>query len=187
MEIGFSHSKTTGERCSDLRMDVLAVVFGTIGGFAIFLYALHALSGSLEKFAGEKIKQVLAKLTGNPVKGMLVGTVTAAMLQSSSLTMIVLIGLINAGILTLKQGIGVMLGSEIGTTVVAQLISLKIGVVFLPLIAFGFFFVFSGKEQHIQEHRSGDYEFWFNLPRNGYNVKQYSTSSKRTWSERFSV
>jgi len=120
-------------------MDVLAVVFGTIGGFAIFLYALHALSASLEKFAGEKVKQVLAKLTGNPVKGMFVGAFTATMLQSSSLTMIVLIGLINAGILTLKQGIGVMLGSEIGTTVVAQLIAFKIGVFFLPLIAIGFF------------------------------------------------
>ena len=120
-------------------MDILAIAFGTIGGFAIFLYALHALSDSLEKFAGEKIKQVLTKLTGNPVKGMFVGTFTAAMLQSSSLTMIVLIGLINAGILTLKQGIGVMLGSEIGTTVVAQLIAFKVGVIFLPLIAFGFF------------------------------------------------
>jgi phosphate:Na+ symporter len=120
-------------------MDVLAIAFGTIGGFAIFLYALHALSGSLEKFAGEKIKQVLTKLTGNPLKGMFVGAFTATMLQSSSLTMVVLIGLINAGILTLKLGIGVMLGSEIGTTVVAQLIAFKIGVFFLPLIAFGFF------------------------------------------------
>jgi len=120
-------------------MDVLAIAFGTIGGFAIFLYALHALSGSLEKFAGEKIKQVLTKLTGNPLKGCFVGVFTSTVLQSSSLTMIVLIGLINAGILTLKQGIGVMLGGEIGTTVVAQLIAFKIGVFFLPLIAFGFF------------------------------------------------
>jgi len=120
-------------------MDVLAVAFGTIGGFAIFLYALHGLSASLEKFAGEKVKQVLAKLTGNPVKGMFVGAFTATMLQSSSLTMIVLIGLINAGILTLKQGIGVMLGSEIGTTITGQLIAFKIGVFFLPLIALGFF------------------------------------------------
>ncbi|MCJ7762459.1 Na/Pi cotransporter family protein, partial [Candidatus Bathyarchaeota archaeon] len=125
--------------CSDLKMDVLAVAFGTIGGFAIFLYALHTLSAGLEKFAGEKIKQVLAKLTGNPVKGCFLGVFTSTILQSSSLTMVVLIGLINAGILTLKQGIGVMLGSEIGTTVTAQLIAFKVGVFFLPLIAFGFF------------------------------------------------
>jgi phosphate:Na+ symporter len=131
--------------CSDPKMDVLAVAFGTIGGFAIFLYALHTLSASLEKFAGEKIKQVLAKLTGNPVKGCFLGIFTSTMLQSSSLTMVVLIGLINAGILTLKQGIGVMLGGEIGTTVTAQLIAFKVGVFFLPLIAFGFFFGISGK------------------------------------------
>ena len=120
-------------------MDLLAIVFGTAGGFALFLYGLHTLSASLEKFAGEKIKQFLAKLTGNPLKGCLLGASTATILQSSSLTMIILIGLMNAGILTLKQGIGVMLGSEIGTTVTAQLIAFKIGVYFLPLIAFGFF------------------------------------------------
>ncbi len=120
-------------------MDLLAVAFGTIGGFALFLWSLRSLSSSLEKFAGEKIRGILSKLTGNPVKGILVGTATATMLQSSSLTMIVLIGLINAGILTLKQGVGVMLGSEIGTTVTAQLIAFKVGIFFLPLVALGFF------------------------------------------------
>jgi len=120
-------------------MDILAVVFGTIGGFALFLFALRTLSSSLEKAAGERVKGFLAKLTGNPVKGILVGTVTSTMLQSSSLTMVILIGLMNAGILTLKQGVGVMLGSEIGTTITAQLIAFKVGFYFLPLIAFGFF------------------------------------------------
>jgi phosphate:Na+ symporter len=119
-------------------VDLVAVIFGTIGGFALFLYALRSLSASLEKFAGEKIRQLLGKLTSNPVKGMFVGAFAASVLQSSSLTMVVLIGLINAGILTLKQGIGIMLGSEIGTTVVAQLIAFKVGVIFLPLIALGF-------------------------------------------------
>ena len=131
------NTRTTG--CSDLRMDLVAITLGTIGGFALFLYALHTLSASLEKSAGEKIRQLLAKLTSNPLKGCFLGAFAATILQSSSLTMIVLIGLINAGILTLKQGIGVMLGSEIGTTVTAQLMAFKIGVYFLPLIAFGFF------------------------------------------------
>jgi phosphate:Na+ symporter len=128
-------------------MDVVAVVLGTIGGFALFLYALHTLSASLEKFAGERIRQVLAKLTGNPVKGCVVGAFTATVLQSSSLTMVVLIGLINAGILTLKQGVGVMLGSEIGTTVTAQLIAFKVGVLFLPLIAVGVLLSFLSKNR----------------------------------------
>jgi len=126
-------------------MDILTIVFGTIGGLALFLYGLHTLSNSLEKSAGEKIRQILTKLTDNPLKGCLLGAFTAAILQSSGLTMITLIGLINAGILTLRQSIGVMLGSEIGTTVTAQLIAFRVGVYFLPLIAFGFFLSFLAK------------------------------------------
>jgi phosphate:Na+ symporter len=126
-------------------MDVVTIVLGTIGGLALFLYGLHTLSDSLEKSAGEKIRQTLTKLTENPLKGCLLGAFTAAVLQSSGLTMITLIGMINAGIMTLRQGIGVMLGSEIGTTVTAQLIAFKIGVYFLPLIAFGFFLSFLAK------------------------------------------
>jgi phosphate:Na+ symporter len=128
-------------------MDVVNIAFGTIGGLALFLYGLHTLSDGLEKLAGEKIKQILAKITDNPLKGCLFGAFTAASLQSSGLTMVTLIGLINAGILTLRQGIGVMLGSEIGTTVTAQLVAFKIGVYFLPLIAFGFFLSFVAKNR----------------------------------------
>jgi phosphate:Na+ symporter len=128
-------------------MDVLAIVLGTIGGLALFLYGLHALSDSLEKSAGEKIRQILTKLTDNPLKVCFLGAFTAAILQSSDLTMITLIGLINAGIMTLRQGIGVMLGSEIGATPTAQLIAFKIGVYFLPLIAFGFFLSYLSKNR----------------------------------------
>jgi len=128
-------------------MDVMAIVLGTIGGLALFLYGLHTLSDSLEKSAGEKIRQILTQLTENPLKGCFLGALTAAILQSSGLTMITLIGLINAGIMTLRQGVGVMLGSEIGTTVTAQLIAFKIGVYFLPLIAFGFFLSFLAKKR----------------------------------------
>jgi len=128
-------------------LDVLAIALGTIGGLALFLYGLRTLSDSLEKAAGEKIKQILTKLTNNPLKGCFLGAFTAALLQSSGLTMITLIGLINAGILTLRQSIGVMLGSEIGTTVTAQLIAFRIGVYFLPLIAFGFFLSFVAKNR----------------------------------------
>jgi phosphate:Na+ symporter len=128
-------------------MDVWAIVLGTIGGLALFLYGLRTLSDGLEKSAGEKIRQILTKLTDNPLKGCFLGAFTAAILQSSGLTMITLIGLINAGILTLRQSIGVMLGSEIGTTVTAQLIAFKIGVYFLPLIALGFFLSFGAKNR----------------------------------------
>ncbi len=119
-------------------MDVLAIGFGVAGGLAIFLFGLYMLSESLKKVVGEKIKQLLAKMTNNPVKGAFFGALTAASLQSSGLTMVILIGLINAGVLTLSQGIGVMLGSEIGTTITAQIVASNVGTIFYPIIAFGF-------------------------------------------------
>jgi phosphate:Na+ symporter len=119
-------------------MDVLAIAFGVAGGLALFLYGLHLLSEGLKKVVGEKIKQLLAKMTNNPVKGCFFGALTAATLQSSGLTMVILIGLINAGVLTLSQGIGVMLGSEIGTTITAQIVASNVGTIFYPIIAIGF-------------------------------------------------
>lgn len=128
-------------------MDLAAIAFGTVGGLALFLYGLHTLSDGLKKVAGEKIKLTLEKITDNPLKGSLIGALTTATMQSSSLTMVTLIGLVNAGLLTLRQGIGVMLGSEIGTTLTAQLIAFKVGVYYLPLVAFGFFFSFLTKKR----------------------------------------
>ncbi len=118
-------------------MDVLAVAFGVVGGLGIFLYGLHLLSDGLKKVVGEKLKQLLARATNNPLKGCFFGALTAATVHSG-LTMVILIGLINAGVLTLNQGIGVMLGSEIGTTITAQIVASDIGIVFFPIIAFGF-------------------------------------------------
>jgi phosphate:Na+ symporter len=117
-------------------MDVLAVAFGLVGGLAIFLYGLYMLSDGLKKVVGEKLKQLLARVTNNPLKGALFGALTAATVHSG-LTMVILMGLLNAGVLTLTQGIGVMLGSEIGTTITAQLVASDIGIIFYPVIAFG--------------------------------------------------
>ena len=132
-------------------MDLPAVVLGTVGGLALFLYGLHTLSDSLAKVAGEKIRQILARLTNNRLKGCLFGALTSASLQSSGLTMVTLIGLMNAGIITLNQGIGVMLGSEIGTTVTAQLLAFKIGLTFAPIIAFGFFLSFLSRNRKYKD------------------------------------
>lgn len=118
-------------------MDVIAVTLGVAGGLALFLYGLYILSEGLKKVVGEKIKQLLAKMTNNPVKGAFFGALTAASLQSSGMTMVILIGLINAGVLTLTQGIGVMLGSEIGTTITAQIVASNVGIAFYPIITIG--------------------------------------------------
>jgi phosphate:Na+ symporter len=128
-------------------MDIVPILFGTIGGLALFLFGLRTLSDGLKKVAGDKFRHLLGRITGNPLKGCLVGAFTTSVMQSSSLTMVTLIGLINAGLLNLSQGIGVMLGSEIGTTITAQLIVFKIGVYYLPVIAFGFFLSLLAKDR----------------------------------------
>jgi phosphate:Na+ symporter len=118
-------------------MDVLPIVFGVAGGLAIFLYGLYMLSDGLKKVVGEKLKQLLARVTNNPLKGAFFGALTASAVHSG-LTMVILMGLLNAGVLTLSQAIGVMLGSEIGTTITAQIVASDIGIIFYPIIAFGF-------------------------------------------------
>jgi phosphate:Na+ symporter len=130
-------SKEIGNERRDFRMDILTVVFGVVGGLAIFLYGLYMLSDGLKKVVGDKLKQLLARVTNNPVKGAFFGALTSAAVHSG-LTMVILMGLLNAGVLTLSQAIGVMLGSEIGTTITAQIVASDIGIIVYPLIASGF-------------------------------------------------
>ena len=129
-------------------MNILTVVSSTAGGLALFLYGLRILSDALKRAVGDRMRELLERLTGKAYRGAIVGALTSGILQSSSMTMVLLIGLINAGALTLTQGIGVMLGSEIGTTLTAQLIAFKVGHFYLPVIAIGFILaeVFRGKK-----------------------------------------
>lgn len=125
-------------------LDLLAIAFGVAGGLALFLYGLFLLSEGLKKVVGEKLKQLLTKVTNNPIKGCFVGALTAAAVHSG-LTMVILMGLINAGALNLTQAMGVMLGSEIGTTITAQIVASDIGIIFYPMIAVGFILSIVGK------------------------------------------
>ena len=128
-------------------MNAAGILFSTAGGLALFLYGLRVLSDALKRAIGDRMRSLLERLTGRAYRGAIVGALTSGTLQSSSMTMVLLIGLINAGALTLIQGIGVMLGSEIGTTITAQIIAFKIGHYYLPIIAIGFLLaeIFRGK------------------------------------------
>lgn len=132
-------------------MNPLTVIFSTAGGLALFLYGLRTLSEALKRATGERMRFLLERLTGKPYRGAIVGALTSGSLQSSSMTMVLLIGLINAGILTLSQGIGVMLGAEIGTTLTAQIIAFKIGHYYLPILAVGFIL-----REAFRKRRAGD-------------------------------
>ncbi len=93
-------------------------------GLAFFLYGMNAMSSGLEKLAGGKLEKTLKKMTSNPFKSMLLGLVITAVIQSSSATTVMMVGLVNSGIMTLKQSIGVIMGSNVGTTVTAWLLTL---------------------------------------------------------------
>lgn len=104
-------------------MDVFSVI-SLVGGLALFLYGMHVLSDALERMAGGKLEKILRKMTSNRFKGLLLGAAVTAVIQSSSAVTVMLVGLVNSGIMQLGQAISVTMGSNIGTTVTAWLLSL---------------------------------------------------------------
>ena len=98
----------------------LQIVFGLLGGLAIFLYGMNMMSG-MSAEAKEKMKTILALLTKNPILGVLAGALTTAVLQSSSATTVMAIGFVSAGLMNLPQAISIIIGANISTTMTAQL------------------------------------------------------------------
>jgi len=112
-----------------------------LAGVALFLFGINMLSSGIEKLAGNQIQKWLNKVTNNRFKSALFGSAATALVQSSSLLMVTMIGLINANIMTVEQAIGVMLGQEIGTTMTAQIVSFHIGDYRLLLVILGIIFL----------------------------------------------
>ncbi len=106
-----------------------------LGGLALFLYGMQMMSSGLEAAAGNRMKSILEKLTANRIKGVLVGAGITAVIQSSSATTVMVVGFVSAGLMSLSQAVGVIMGANIGTTVTGQLIALDISAA-APLIAF---------------------------------------------------
>lgn len=126
------------------------VVFGLIGGLALFLYGMNSMSDALQKAAGDKMKKVLGFLTRNPIMGALAGMLVTAVLQSSSATTVMVIGFVSAGLMSLPQAISVIFGANIGTTMTAQLMAFKISNYIYPIIFIGFMLCFLGKKEKIK-------------------------------------
>ena len=116
--------------------DKIQLIFGLLGGLAIFIFGMNMMSECLQKAAGEKMKSILAMLTRNPVMGVLAGALTTAVLQSSSATTVMAIGFVSAGLMTLPQAISIILGANIGTTMTAQLLAFNITmtIIWVPFI-----------------------------------------------------
>lgn len=100
-------------------------VISLFGGLGMFLYGMNAMGDGLEKSAGKKMQQIIEALTSNVIKGVLVGIIVTALIQSSSATTVMVVGFVNAGVMTLGQAVGVILGANIGTTVTAQILRLS--------------------------------------------------------------
>lgn len=130
--------------------DAFQITFGLLGGLAIFIFGMNMMSESLQKAAGEKMKKILGILTVNPVMGVLAGTIATAVMQSSSATTVMVIGFVSAGLMTLKQGISVILGANIGTTMTAQLLAFDISDYIFVIIFVGFIVSFVFKSEKIK-------------------------------------
>ena len=147
-------------------------IFQLLGGLAFFLYGMHMMSESLEKIAGGKLEKVLKSITSNPFKGLLLGLGVTAVIQSSSAVTVMLVGLVNSGLIKLSQAIGVIMGSNIGTTATAWILSLA-GIqsdntwislfkpsTLTPILAFiGLLLFFIAKTSKNKKHRNRFY--WF--------------------------
>lgn len=130
--------------------EIIQTLFGLFGGLAIFIFGMNMMSESLQKVAGSKMKKVIGFLTMNPLMGVLAGVITTAVLQSSSATTVMVIGFVSAGLMTLKQGISVILGANIGTTMTAQLIAFKISDYVYLIVFIGFLIFFIAKSERIK-------------------------------------
>ncbi|MEA2102100.1 MAG: Na/Pi cotransporter family protein [Thermodesulfobacteriota bacterium] len=137
------------------------ILFATLGGLGLFLFGMHTMSDSLQKLAGPRLRLILDKLTTNRVLAVMVGTGITAVIQSSSATTVMTIGLVNAGLMSLMQAIGVVLGANIGTTVTAQIIAFNLTDIALPAIGIGVFVRMMGKKEKIRY--IGDFILGFGL------------------------
>ncbi|MEJ2492328.1 MAG: Na/Pi cotransporter family protein [Desulfuromonadales bacterium] len=113
------------------------LIFGLLGGLGLFLFGMKIMSEGLQKIAGSRMRKILGALTNNRIVGALVGIAVTAIIQSSSATTVMVVGFVNAGLMSLVQSIGIVLGANIGTTITAQLIAFKITKYALPAIGLG--------------------------------------------------
>lgn len=137
------HEKTSsiGDETS-LGVDIQSILFEFLGGLGIFLLGIKFMGDGLQQSAGDRLRDILDRFTSNPFLGVLAGIIVTILIQSSSGTTVLTVGLVNAGFMTLRQAIGVIMGANIGTTVTAFIIGLDIGEYSLPIMAVGAFLLF---------------------------------------------
>ena len=137
---------------SEEEIDWGVMAMTLLGGLAIFLYGMEQMAEALKKVAGDSMKQILARLTGNRFMGLITGAFVTAIIQSSSVTTVMLVGFVTAGLMSLTQAVGVILGADIGTTITAQIVAFKVTKYALFLVAVGFAMIFMGRNERIKQY-----------------------------------
>lgn len=133
-------------------LDWTAMLIQLAGGLALFLFGMDQMGEALKLVAGEKMRQILGKLTTNRVMGLVTGAVVTSVIQSSSVTTVMLVGFVTANLMSLSQAIGVILGADIGTTITAQIVAFPIKKYALALVAVGFLMTFTSKKEDIRQY-----------------------------------
>lgn len=131
--------------------DLSVMIMTLLGGLALFLYGMEQMSGALKAIAGDGLRKLLGGLTKNRFFGVLTGAFTTAIVQSSSVTTVLTVGFISAGLLTLSQSVGIIMGANIGTTITAQIVAFKVTKYALALVAAGFAMLFISKNEKLRQ------------------------------------
>ena len=127
-------------------LDTHTMMIELLGGLALFLYGMEKMTDGLKAAAGQQMNRLLAKLTSTPILGAITGAIVTAVIQSSSVTTVLVVGFVSAGLMTLVQSVGVIFGANVGTTVTAQIVAFNTTALALPLIAIGFVMTFVWKQ-----------------------------------------
>ncbi|MFK4310168.1 MULTISPECIES: Na/Pi cotransporter family protein [Bacillus] len=133
-----------------MEYNIQDMIFQFIGGLGIFLFGIKYMGDGLQQAAGDRLRDILDRFTTNPLMGVLAGMLVTVLIQSSSGTTALTVGLVSAGFMTLRQAIGVIMGANIGTTVTAFIIGIKIGEYALPVMAVGAILLFFFKNKKVQ-------------------------------------
>lgn len=135
-----------------MTLDHYSLWAGLFGGLALFLFGMDLLTRALKVVAGDRMKDILARLTANRFAGALTGAVVTAIVNSSSVTTVIMVGFVSAGLLSMAQCVGVIMGANIGSTMTAQILAFKVSVIALPMISVGFLGWFLPKGPKVKQY-----------------------------------
>ncbi len=130
------------------------MAMGLFGGLALFLFGMEQMSDALKSALGDQMKTLLAKLTRNRFTGALTGAFVTAVVQSSSVTTVLVVGFVSAGMMSMAQSIGIIMGANVGTTVTAQIVAFKVEEAALWMVAIGFLMMFTAKQEKLKHYGS---------------------------------